>query len=820
MQAEPADRPRLAWTGWVVAAAFMPVLLAPWWRHHAFLRDFYDYGLVMAGVGRIETGERPYVDFVTPIQSGIFLFNGWAERLGGSTYQAMTQGAALLTMVTLALLYGLFVRRWPAMVSVVLAVAITGMGAAQHTIIWHNTVGLLCIAVAACGAALAPTWRRETWTWNLLVAAALVVGGVTKLNSQLVAVAGGAAWALHAGFTGRAEWSRVVITGGAILLFGFLIPVGFELAWTGASWSAWWYNVVALPLSSRSGDLAAALNWKFYLSVRHDYYGPMPVRALGAIGLLVTAIFVVTAIRSLGKRQAAWVIAAALFVAASGAGLLATNYEIAYVAMGGWFTLVAALWLGFGVPANGAGFMAGFLAPAALIGALAWHSAWQGQRSQFGYSLALRAEYVPAEQIAPDFAYLRGTLLPPEIAGSMRSAAAWYSRLSATERAGIFYGPGLEWLDRPWPVKRPVELPLWLHGGTSYGPAEQARLRAWLTKGANVRQVLVPIARDHWGPVVTPELQDRFLRRRHGPAWFRYERLLGGIVSWNPREFQATFGGNVNSVFLQTEHLVRQVLADGRSFLGVTEGRADLLLTAGSNRAQGEAVLQRGPGVDLNRELKVRFEVFSLADNPGAPLWMEEVLLRAEEKEKIVPFPLDSGGLPLRFVVSVKEESRGAVTAGWRALTILHTMDEGNGTPALLRQDAAPATLAEEEQKRGFLPVGWEPTVYNRGGHAGSDGFVLPPGGELWIKLSGHYRAIRGTAAIRAEATAGAKPIVRVMYVKGPKLEVMDQLVIDSPEREFSFRGWSAESDGWLAVLVDPSDTAPPVSIRLSAAER
>ena len=35
------------------------LVLLPWWRHHSYIRDFYDYGLVIAGVGRIAGGERP-----------------------------------------------------------------------------------------------------------------------------------------------------------------------------------------------------------------------------------------------------------------------------------------------------------------------------------------------------------------------------------------------------------------------------------------------------------------------------------------------------------------------------------------------------------------------------------------------------------------------------------------------------------------------------------------------------------------------------------------------------------------------------------------
>lgn len=45
-------------TWWWGLAAIVSAGL-PWWRNHDVIRDFMDYGLVMAGSGKIGDGEAP-----------------------------------------------------------------------------------------------------------------------------------------------------------------------------------------------------------------------------------------------------------------------------------------------------------------------------------------------------------------------------------------------------------------------------------------------------------------------------------------------------------------------------------------------------------------------------------------------------------------------------------------------------------------------------------------------------------------------------------------------------------------------------------------
>ncbi len=55
---------------WLLLVAAVGVALLPWWRNHSYLRDLYDYGVVLEANGRLALGERPYVNFKSPMQAG------------------------------------------------------------------------------------------------------------------------------------------------------------------------------------------------------------------------------------------------------------------------------------------------------------------------------------------------------------------------------------------------------------------------------------------------------------------------------------------------------------------------------------------------------------------------------------------------------------------------------------------------------------------------------------------------------------------------------------------------------------------------------
>ncbi|MDB6114571.1 MAG: hypothetical protein JWQ62_1516, partial [Lacunisphaera sp.] len=193
----------------------MVAALLPWWRNHHYLRDLYDYGIVIAADGRFERGEKPYVDFTTPIQAGFLGMNWLVERAAGGTYAALTLGGAGLIVLTTLVLTFMLARRWPWWAAVAVGGGVAIGAASQHTILWHNSLGVFCLALATWPAACAPVFRRASWPWHVLGVAGLFLSGINKVNFQLVALVVSLAWALRAGLTRQADWRRVLATAAA-----------------------------------------------------------------------------------------------------------------------------------------------------------------------------------------------------------------------------------------------------------------------------------------------------------------------------------------------------------------------------------------------------------------------------------------------------------------------------------------------------------------------------------------------------------------------------------------------------------------------------
>ncbi len=811
MSVRPSWIRRLALAAGLVFAALAALL--PWWRNHGYLRDFYDYGLVMSGVGRIAVGERPYADFVTPIQTGTFLFNGWAESAGGGTYQAMTWGAAVLILLGAVGLGLMFARRWPAGVAVLAAAALTIMSASQHTIIWHNAVGALCLVIVAWAAALAPVWRRRHWPWAALAMAGLFIGGINKLNAHLVALACAVAWTLRAVARRETDGRSALAALAGWVLAGVVAPVTFEIFWSGATFSTWWHNVIAMPFSSRAGDFGWVLRPEFYLQVRHDYYGGVTIPWLGALGLAATLGTGVVAWRAAaGWENRGWAVAATAFAAAAGAGLLATNYEIAWIAMAAWLGLVAALWMGFGLRVRGVSFWLLIVTPLLVVGAAAWESAWRGQRSQFGYSTAPRKNYVDAGEVHEDFAYLRGTRVPPEIAQTMNEALQERAKISRLFQKKAFYGPGLEWLERVWPAVKVRGLPLWLHDGTSYGAEERARLLAALRPGGAFDFVMVTEARNHWPEEITALIRGGFARDYFGSTWVLYRALPPGAPADAPLAFLARFGGNVDAAQLRS-NLRTFTLTDGREFLGATQGTGTLRLLTASYRLSFEAVIKRTDPA-LSGAVRLKFRAFGLEGEKLLERGSFDADLPAGETEKVITTTIDPGGLPMLFLIEVPEELTGRIEAGWRGLRLSHTLDDADEPPAV-RPGAATIRPADEGEKAALLPTeARDASVFVRvTGEPSPEGLLLTPGGEIWLRVKGGLAldfAVRSAGPLQPPAL----PVVRVLYYKGGRLDVLTQDAIRA-EDPVQFHAWSAEGGGWIGLLLDPSGSVPALRVKV-----
>lgn len=796
---------------------FLAVIVAglPWCRNHAYLRDFYDYGLVVSATTRIAAGEKPYVDFTTPIQAGFLGLNRLVEAAGGGTFLALTWGGAALIALMAATLVFMLGRRWPWWAAVTVGLAVTVASASQHTILWHNSLGVFALALVACAGALAPVLRRGDWPWQVAMFAGLLLGGMNKINYQLVAIAVALAWSWREGLAGRAGAGRVAATSAAVLGAGIVLPVGLELAWTGASPELWWRNVVQLAAAGRAEPLGQILSWKFLVAPIHDYYGPLLLPQAGLAGLVLCA-GALAGCRAQRVAADRWLLPAAVLLAGAGAaGLLATNQEIAYLGLGAWLALITAVWLGFNGPARGAAFVAGLLLPAVIIGGAAWLSAWRGQRSQFGYSHAPRASYVSAEQAGPALHYLRGLRLPPEDVEIFARMGEWLPAAGPDGRRPVFYGAGVEWMERIWPAMRVRGRSLWAHWGTTYGPRETFRLMHELGTAGECQFVLTTLARDaDWPDDARAILGQFYLRSLLGPSMVRWVRRDGWQLQCKDAvDFINRFGGNVAGTALRFEALPLAYLRyeHERWMLGVTQDEGRLQMTLPSYRFGADAVLERlphaGPG-----PLRAHFKIIVHGATPETVRWEKDVELPAGEARVALPFMLDALAQRLELRVAVDAGSQGGVAAGYRNFQITHAV-EGPAEPPDLRVDERLPVAADDAQTAALLgDTSWRPqqifVTAARG--AGPDGLDLAEGGEVWLHTPEMLADIRGRVIGVAEGT-----MARVVWYKGGRLQLMQQGHVP-PGGTFQFHAWCGEPGGWFGILLDRG--GPGARVRLTEA--
>ncbi len=804
---------------WCLLAVGALVALLPWWRNHGYLRDLYDYGLVITANGLMERGERPYVDFTTSIQAGFLGLNWLVEKVGGGTYAALARGGAGLILASGLLLPLLLVRRWPWWAAVAVGGVVTLGAAAQHTILWHNTLGVFTLALVAWATAVAPVGRKADWPWHLLALAGLVLGGINKLNFHLVALAVALAWALRAGLTGRAGVGRLAVTVLAIVVAGVVLPLAAELAWTGASFELWRGNVVGLAAGSRFALLERIGSWEFLFAPLHDYYGKLVLPQVGLAGLLLTLATLAGCWRgataSRPRIDRGLLVLAVVGAAVAGAALLATNFEIAWVGVAAWLALLVSVWLGFQPEKPGKILTAGFVLPALVLGGAAWWSAWWGQRSQFGYSSAPRSAYLPAEEAAPGYAGLQGLRVPPDVFLSLQALGRELDGYEESDARPVFYGPGLELLERFYPSVREKGQPLWAHWDTTYNEVSIGRLREGFLYSETRRAAFTTIAFAHWPEALRTVLDEHFVRDQVGPVvarWRRQEDVPDRQV--DSFATLGKLGGNVDGRVL---HFDRRPLratptGSGTHLLGTVGEAGQVLLRAPVFRLRGVAMVSRMPGRESG-SLSAHFKVIVHGAVPEDVRWSHPIELPAGQDEVKVPFEVDGSGRQLLLWVMQPAGQQRALLAGYRDLEITHA-GEVPGAPHL-RPEYPPETAPEPALGASlFGDIAWRPAeLVVRNGRPAGDGLELLPGGEVWLHTANMVGEFHGR--VTSPESAGRPSVARVVWHKGGRLQILQQEQL-SRERPFDFRAWTAEPGGWIGVLVDGGEGLAPARVRIT----
>lgn len=804
----------------VLAALALGSATLPWFRNHDYLRDFMDYGLVMSAIGRINAGEHVYTDFVTPIQAGYLHLNHAIETLGGGTYLALTYGGLALVVVG-SITLTLMARRWlPWWAAIIVVWSIVVCTASQHTILWYNPLGTLCLAGALWAAAATPTFAFRDWPWLLLLGGCLVLGGLTKINYQFIAIVGVTGFWVRAAVLRRLSIRRLGAAIGFTVIAAIVLPITIEMHLTGTSFAAWRYNVLELASGGRAAYLLSLVTTKFYLRPLHDYYGPLLIPQIGGMIVALLTGLLVIGIRPRAKLDRALFVVACAGCMLVALAILATNHEIAYVAFGAALALFVALGTAFDIKPKPILLTLALVLPAALVGGAAWLAAWNGQRSQFGHSQAPRSDYKVLAATLPQFQYIRGLHIPPDIAQSYTTMASILPAPDGTGVRPVYFTNGLEWLDRVWKPIRIRGLPLWLAEGTSCGPREIRLLQDAIAPPAQFEAMFASLPWDHW-PAALEGINALFMQVNYcGPEVKVYRPHHQTGPDSDPMFALNMLGINYVPNLLQLgPDTTIYPSENGRLIFGSAKADSWIGFHGVADELRTEMVITRLDSISRGT-IGAHFRIVRQTPNGDETVCDEALELPDGMNQISRMVTIDGHRFPLRFYAHLPGNEIGSGTAGWFAPAMLSAIADSQPPPQLY--PAAPAAMADNPGLRSALVhCPWEPDQISTRGtvQATEDGLLLAPGGQVWLRADIGLSSLDGIAKLHP-GDSGMPPMLRVLWYKGGRIQLTDQIQLSATEPEQPFHSWSSAAEGWFGMMVDPAPSGSGMILNIRSITR
>lgn len=791
------------------------ILGAIWWHNRAYLRDLYDYSMIVAGVAKAEAGLRPYTDMRSPMQSAIYLLNSGVEAVLGGTFLRLTWGGLLLSWAGTMLVWAMARRALRPVLAVLLAGAVGCAGLAQHTVIFYNPLGVLSLALVLLGLAIEPRfWPLRTWrSW--VVAAALFLGGMNKLNFQGVTLGLALLFVLCAWQRRQLTWRETVLTVAMLFLFGTILPIGFELAWTGASFVQWFENVVLLP-ESRLAGLGQIARPDIWLRPPHDFHHHVLVPCLSGIGLICLGLVGAGLVRAARRRKATWIelgLIVLLMIASAlgGALLLVSNNETVLLTSLPLLVVAVAWWVGF-AEAGRSGFLSTVITAACLLWTFAGaYAAWHGSRVLYAHNPPPRSAYREWRPASPRLAYFFGVKLLPDQSEAWDRVGAKLEEWSDANDGvlPVLFGPGMEWLERGSPETIQKGAPLWWDDGTTLRERDAGYFR-WVMQQRQAHLV-VQTAWEHWPASIRKILEQEY----------RKEPLSGRDAVYSPRrrpvpvaeavvaptlyEFRDRLGSNVQPKATRLSPGLRLEQAGARTIFG-SRGSSHWQWPLGASDAQGEAVARWES--DAAGSGTVTFRVVAGDPWSGDLLAEWPVRLSATHREVVIPFALQPGGRALSFQIDGGDNPNPSVVAGWQQLRITHTNEADRSAPAPFNESLTrEISLSDGElwfvkPATALPPAGWAPAEV-----------------EIWRRIEPRAGKIRVALELEVDPSRAEAPFAfGLAWYRGGRFEIMTEKTFDwrvtpSPALET----YVTEPGGWVGVFV--RHAGPARHVRVSAWE-
>lgn len=776
-------------------------------------------------MGKLEAGLRPYVDFRSTMQSATYVLSWAAEQVFGAHYLGLVKGGLVLTLCGGAILAWMLRRSFGAFGGVLLAGAITLSGLSPHVFIFYNPLGLLCLAVVLAGLAADPRlWPlRSADRW--LICAALVIGGTNKINFHALTVGLAALLILRGWLSGE---NRLAVTSGSfgqLALWGGVIPLGIELAWTGASPSTWLFNIFELP-SERVGFALAGFKTELLWRPPYDVHHSVIFKPLVGVGVALVGIATCVAWRTgvapltdVKRRIGTGVLLLVTSAAVIAGSLLLTTTNVEIITLTSLAFPIGAAALVAAYGARNYPERPGFAVNIVPLVSILWtvvggYAAWQGSRVMFGDEPPARENYVRLAHPSPAVAYLKGVRLEPGWHDSLLATVKEVERIEMKDPqlAGVLFGPAFEWMERAYPAAIVDEMPVWYHHGTSLssgdGPWLEAKLSA---KGVN--RIILNQHWESWPGSFWLHLAESFRAVDLGRFARVYERRTSPVIAnrvpveiaLRPWSFREQTGSNVHWNTTNAPHGAALFESPWGRFVGCVGG-TDWTLLKGAYLAQGNfVVLLQGSTED---PVQVTCQVFALEGESSGVLFEQSVTLTNEQPEVRIPFQVSAGGNPMRLSLSVAPADAHRVLGGWRDLRIGHAGPAETAPPAFLVQLAAVPEQTDTGNHallRHANPDG-----------ADVDGWSAAPF-ESWQRVTAGAQQASVAVEIQRRPDGNGHPtLLTLAWYKSGRIEFLQQTIVNPGTSEtIELSAGLPESGGWVGLVARAADPTALPNIRI-----
>lgn len=454
-----ARRPASPVRSGAALAVSLGVVVYLWSLNYNKLGSFFDYSIMADAAGKFAAGLRPFRDYTSALQTFPIWVARACEIVFGPRYLALAYGNLVLTLGLFLLLVQFARKVFSLPVAILIAMAVCVASSLQHGIIWYNSIGLFLLSAVVLKCADLVRARHVRAADAVRIAALVLCLGMTKLNFFALAMAMVVFSTAVAAFTIRGlQFNKGFV---ALFVAACALPPFIEVFANHTTFSTWLREVVLSPAHSRTRVLIWAINPALYFEELNRWFPGTVLKGAVFCSFMIYIFLAYRATRTPGDTQAgpSGRLVRLSFVGifwASTIFLVLTNSDIESLSL--CFSVVGIVAMRISEPSpgeewskalrNSAMFLSVYFL---LVGgtSLARHSRVSFVGNTFPGQVVRQADGA---------AYLRGVELSPQAAARLTLIN---KILSENSGASIYWGPGLELMNRMHPGVTDPAFPLW-----------------------------------------------------------------------------------------------------------------------------------------------------------------------------------------------------------------------------------------------------------------------------------------------------------------------------------------------------------------------